>query len=77
MKEEKVSTGENYAYRRREYQRVEVVCRVERGILRLSAEIPAGFPSTALSHDPARYWELIVADDESGWETAFLVPLYD
>lgn len=81
VKEDKVATGEETFYRRREYQRVEVACRIERApdgrkILRLSASIPAGSPSTALSHDPARYWELVVADDESGWLTAFLVPVY-
>lgn len=81
VKDEEFSMGENTAYRRRERQRIEVACRVERGaagrnILKLSASIPAKAPVAALSQIPARYWELVVADDESGWLTAFLVPLY-
>lgn len=76
VREDKVSQGDGYAYQRKVRQRLEVACRFEQGLLKLSVDIPAGTPSTELSRDPARYWELVVADDDSGWLTAFLVPLY-
>ncbi len=81
IKEQRIAHSENVEYRRHKHERLAVACRLERGadgrkILRLTANVPAGAPSTELSRDPARYWELFVADDASGWATAFLVPVY-
>lgn len=81
VKEVKTGSGDTVAYTRREHDRVDLAARLERGtdgrkILRLTASLPADAPATELSRDPARYWELRVADDASGWATTFLVPVY-
>lgn len=81
VKERRIQGVEDVSYTRHEHDRVEATARLEREpggrkVLRLSASIPAKAPSTELSRDPARYWELRVSDDASGWTTSFLVPVY-
>lgn len=81
IKEIKTGSGEEVSYSRREHDRIDLAAGLEREpgggkILRLTAAIPADAPATELSRDPARYWELRVADDASGWATTFLVPVY-
>lgn len=81
VKERRHQDSESVHYSRHEHDRVDAAVLLERGpggrkVLRVSALIPAGAPSTELSRDPARYWELRVADDASGWSTSFLVPVY-
>ncbi len=81
VKELKTGTGDEASYTRKEHDRVDLAARLERDtdgrkILRLTGSLPADAPTTELSRDPARYWELRVADDASGWATTFLVPVY-
>lgn len=81
VKERKIQHSDNVSYTRHEHDRVDLSARLEREpggrkVLRLSARLPAKAPSTELSRDPARYWELRVCDDASGWSTSFLVPVY-
>ncbi|MEQ1918509.1 MAG: hypothetical protein ABL955_04870, partial [Elusimicrobiota bacterium] len=81
VKERKIQLSDNVAYTRHEHDRIDVVALLERAadgrkVLRLSARLPHDAPSTELARDPARYWELRVADDASGWMTTFLVPVY-
>lgn len=82
VKERRHADSENnVSYSRHEHDRVDAAVRVERGaegrsVARIAVLIPSGAPSTELSRDPARYWELRVADDASGWSTSFLVPVY-
>lgn len=81
VKERKIQLSDNVSYTRHEHDRIDVAARLEREadgrkVLRLSANLPKHTPSTELARDPARYWELRVADDASGWTTSFLVPVY-
>lgn len=55
------------------------VDRSRRGTFDFEFEIPADAPGSALSEQPSRYWELIVASDNvSGvdYQARFLVPVY-
>lgn len=81
VKELKIRAGDTLRYDRREHDRIDLAARLERDAggrktIRLIAALPANAPATELSRDPARYWELRVADDASGWATTFLVPVY-
>jgi hypothetical protein len=55
------------------------VDRSSKGTFDFKFEIPADVPDSALSQQPSRYWELIVASGEVpgvDYEARFLVPIY-